>query len=70
MTGTLMYVCICQGITDTAIKNAVDNGACSLDEISVALGVANNCGQCAALASTIIDEQLALLADELSYAAA
>ena len=53
-----MYVCLCKGITDTAIRNAVIEGAHSLRSVSKQLGVASECGQCACLAKSIIKETL------------
>ena len=53
-----MYVCICTGVTDRQIKAAVDDGASSLREITNRIGVASQCGECAALAKEIIDNHL------------
>ncbi len=40
-----MYVCICKGITDSQIKQAIDNGA-DYKDLRQNLGVATDCGQC------------------------
>lgn len=42
-----MYICICNAITDSQIKEAVANGATSLADLQFDLGVAINCGRCA-----------------------
>ena len=65
-----MFVCICKGITDNAIRQAVANGANSLNDVTQQLGVAANCGQCADLANEIIDTQLLAQAAMLAYEAA
>ena len=42
-----MFVCVCNGITERQIREAIDNGARSLPELTAALGVAAGCGTCA-----------------------
>ena len=41
-----MYVCICHKVTDTAIRNAVQSGADTLDALCRDLKVASCCGRC------------------------
>ena len=53
-----MYVCLCKGITDSQIRDAVDNGAESLRAVRKQLGVASQCGKCACLAREVISETL------------
>lgn len=53
-----MYVCLCNNVTDRAIKRSVQKGAESLQAIQAELGVASQCGRCACLASDIISETL------------
>lgn len=50
-----MYVCICNAITDSDIRNAADAGVESVQELQASLGVAGNCGSCADLASAILE---------------
>ena len=40
-------VCNCMGITKGMIKEAVENGATTLDEVMEATGAATICGACA-----------------------
>ena len=42
-----MYVCLCRGITDQDIKDAVANGAESYREIRDLLDRGTCCGRCA-----------------------
>jgi len=42
-----MYVCICKSITDTQIRHAVNEGACSMRELCQNLGACSQCGRCA-----------------------
>lgn len=41
-----MYVCICNAVTDSDIRRAVDDGAHDLWGLQSALGVASGCGSC------------------------
>ncbi|MBB1316167.1 bacterioferritin-associated ferredoxin [Shewanella sp. SR43-4] len=53
-----MYVCLCHAITDTQIKAAVSLGDSSLADVKKRLGVADQCGKCARMATQIIQTQL------------
>ncbi len=53
-----MYVCLCKGITDSQIREAVNGGANSLGQVQRELGAATNCGKCAGLVAEVIDETL------------
>lgn len=41
-----MYVCICQGVTDREIEEAMTRGARSLTQLQESLQVASCCGSC------------------------
>ena len=51
-----MYVCICNAITETQIRDAADAGAEDLWALQAELGVATNCGSCKETASEILRE--------------
>ncbi len=51
-----MYVCVCNGITDRALQEAVRAGAHDLDALSAATGCATVCGSCGELAQEILRE--------------
>ncbi|WP_338011126.1 bacterioferritin-associated ferredoxin [Marinagarivorans algicola] len=51
----LMYVCLCQGITDSQIRSAVESGANSLRDVRERLGVMTQCGKCACLTKDIVE---------------
>ena len=51
-----MYVCVCNGITDKQIRRAAARGVDNLYELRDALGVASNCGSCADMAESILDD--------------
>ena len=51
-----MYVCICNGITDTMIRQAAAEGVGSLAELTRKTGCSSDCGSCAGLAEEILHE--------------
>ena len=51
-----MYVCICQGITDRRLEEAVREGASTFEELQARTGVASCCGACESTAREILDE--------------
>jgi bacterioferritin-associated ferredoxin len=53
-----MYICLCNGITDRQIAEAVAGGASSLLDLKARLGIATCCGRCAECAEFILEEQL------------
>ncbi|MBD2858820.1 bacterioferritin-associated ferredoxin [Spongiibacter sp. KMU-158] len=65
-----MYVCICKGITDTQIRDAVDNGVSSFRELRQQLELASSCGKCGTMAREIFDEHLGNYNPDLCYAVA
>lgn len=53
-----MYVCLCKGITDSQIKDAVFGGASNLREVRKQLGVMNQCGKCGIMTKQIVEDAL------------
>ncbi len=54
-----MYVCLCHGITDSAIKKAVvDGGVGNMRQLRETLGVGSQCGKCVKMAQQIIDDTI------------
>jgi bacterioferritin-associated ferredoxin len=53
-----MYVCLCTGVTDGQIRDAIYEGCCSYKEVRQATGVASQCGKCACLAKEVVRETL------------
>ncbi|MBD3896658.1 (2Fe-2S)-binding protein [Halomonas sp. ML-15] len=51
-----MYVCLCNGVTDKAIREAVDGGARCWREVREATGCATQCGKCACVGKVITRE--------------
>jgi bacterioferritin-associated ferredoxin len=54
-----MYVCLCHGITDKAIKQAVlTDGVGNIRQLKQKLGVGDQCGKCVQMALVIIDNTI------------
>ncbi len=51
-----MYICICKGVTDGAIREAVYNGAERMRDLKSGLGVTEQCGICACQAKAVLDQ--------------
>ncbi len=51
-----MYVCICNAITDTMIRQAAAEGVRSVAELTRRTGCAGECGSCADLAAQVLQE--------------
>ena len=51
-----MYVCICNAVTERAVREAAQSGVRTLAELSRRTGCADCCGSCADLASEILDQ--------------
>lgn len=54
-----MFICLCNGITDSQIRHAASDGITSLDALQEELGVAGQCGQCSDAAIAVLTETLA-----------
>ena len=54
-----MIVCVCNNISDREIRQAMELGITSMEELCRDLGVATCCGQCFACAEEILGEHLA-----------
>ena len=49
-----MYICICNAITENAVRECARKGACSLDQLTAELGVGSGCGRCRDCASEVL----------------
>ncbi len=54
-----MYVCICNGVTDRQIREAVENGCASVSELTMRTGCGATCGSCLDMAAGMIEEMRA-----------
>lgn len=54
-----MFVCMCYGITDKQIENAVRiNSVGNIRDLKKQLGVGSQCGACVDMAISIIDQTI------------
>ncbi len=49
-----MYICLCNAITEKAVRDCAQNGACSLEQLSSELGVGTGCGRCCECAKEVL----------------
>ncbi len=64
-----MYVCLCRGITDQDIKDAIADGADSYRDERDLLDLGTCCGRCAPEARSIISDEISMIASRLAVAA-
>ncbi|SDY28252.1 (2Fe-2S)-binding protein [Nitrosomonas sp. Nm58] len=51
-----MYICVCKGVTDHAIRQAVLQGAERMRDLKACLGVTEQCGLCACHTKMVLDQ--------------
>lgn len=56
-----MYVCLCQGVTDGQLRQAIHEGCCSYRDVRKSTGVASQCGKCACVAKQVVRDTIASL---------
>lgn len=54
-----MYVCICNSVTDHAIRRAVRQGIVSFEQLRFELGVSRSCGTCEHHARRVMAQAMA-----------
>jgi len=61
-----MYICICNVVTETEIRDAVRNHKISFgnEDLARMRYISNKCGICAKTVRAIIDEELQVIFDE------
>jgi len=64
-----MIVCICNALSDRAIRAAAHDGAATVEEALAACGTALNCGCCRDAIANLIDEAETSAARGLALAA-
>jgi bacterioferritin-associated ferredoxin len=52
-----MYICLCNPVTDRQIRGCIQQGARTLSDLQMELGIAAQCGMCAATALAIVQEE-------------
>ena len=63
-----LYICLCNAVTERAVRECAKNGACSLEHLAAELGVGAGCGRCCDCARAVLrdvhGEQTSLSAAE------
>ena len=61
-----MYICLCNNVTDSDIRRAVDEGVSNMKQLKMKTGCASSCGKCIDSAKTILAEARSELTHFLS----
>lgn len=54
-----MYVCICNAVTDSDIRNAVQDGVRNMKQLTGETGCSSTCGCCRDTANDVLQKALA-----------
>lgn len=58
-----MYICLCHGVSDKKIAQAVEQGARSMRDLNKELKVGSQCGKCTNCAKKVLNEKLIEIID-------
>ena len=53
-----MYVCVCNAVTDSDIRNAVDEGVRNMKQLKRTTGCGSACGCCQDMATDLLQQAL------------
>ena len=53
-----MYVCVCNAVTDSDIRDAVDDGVRNLHQLRLSTGCGTTCGSCKDTAVEVLQQAL------------
>jgi bacterioferritin-associated ferredoxin len=53
-----MFVCVCNAVTESQVRQAVDEGAVTLADLQARLNVASHCGCCTEQAGEVLQKRL------------
>ena len=51
-----MYICICNAVTEKAVRECAGNGACSVEQLTAELGLGAGCGRCRECANALLQD--------------
>jgi bacterioferritin-associated ferredoxin len=52
----VMYVCLCTGVTERDIHEALEAGAASVEEVAYCTGAGTRCGTCRATLAAMVEQ--------------
>jgi len=58
-----MYVCLCNGVTERDIRNAVASGCVTLGDLTMHTGCGATCGSCLEMVADLLAEAVPLSDD-------
>ena len=64
-----MYVCICNQVTDTQLREEIERGAQTVRQLRENLGVTNQCGKCGTCVKQCIKDHASSQQDFFATAA-
>lgn len=64
-----MYICICNAVTESSIRQAVRDGARNIFDLIGRTGCSTQCGRCSDLATEILEDELAAISASAGSAA-
>ena len=50
-----MYVCLCNGVTESDIRDAAAGGCRTMSELTMRTGAGANCGSCVEMATEVLE---------------
>ncbi len=53
-----MYVCLCRNVTEQQIRQAVNQGACTMRDLCTQTGACSRCGKCGPHAREVLQTSL------------
>ena len=53
---SIMYVCLCAGVTDHEIRETIAEGAASVEEVAYCTGAGTRCGSCVPQIARMVQE--------------
>lgn len=53
-----MYVCVCNAVTESDIRTAVDDGVRNLKQLVLATGCGSTCGCCTEMATDVLQQAI------------
>ena len=59
-----MYVCLCNGVTERDIHQALAAGASTLEEVAYCTGAGTRCGTCVSAVACIVEGRVERREDE------
>ena len=61
-----MIVCICNNVNTTTIENAIEDGACSVEQIRECTGAGGSCGKCQFKVNRVLQDTVTSVLPEVA----